>query len=712
MLVCSIQPRDQRLTVKRMAQRKHLPGYLLLWGALFFLLFHFAIWPMVWQGIFLPRTQWNKQGLRVESFFEDSAGKTQESLSFSSSLLLTLENPISSLSAYAVWQIPKKGIYLLRLHLEGKSGTVLIDSRPVITLKGRNALISGETQKWLGPGPHFLELRLKNKCQPGGIRLEASGPGQLSKTALENYEPKWSYPPKNNALRVDDLSYPELGNIETWLGVVRWGEYFCLLGFLSLGLLWLARFYGRHRAGKVFPTRWWKYFFLGLAVFSLTLSSIAHTQHDLPPVWSDGLGYYSYLPAYLIYHDLTMESLYEPTRHYDYPSQGLDLHPGEGFLRHPVTGRYLIKYPLGTALLMLPFFLLGHLVSPLLISTPDGFSLSYQFAIDLAAVFYLLLGLILLFRILIQYFSPRVVLATLLGLFLGTNLLAYATVELSLSHVYSFFLVCLMLYLVPRWYADPSRKNTLFLGVVSGLIPLVRNTNAVLLLFLPLYGITTWALVRERAYFLWQKKTRVVLLLAVAGLVFFPQCLIWKITANHFLVSSYTYPFERFYFLSPSILKVLFSPHHGLFVWSPLLFFSFLGLGKMNGPLKAYRLPIVVCLLLQIYFVSSWYLWYFGWSFGHRAFVDTLGMFAIPLAGFFAVERKKITNGLVILITTLFIALTFYWFIQYFQGILPGEMRPNMTWSAYKKMLVNPQGMVELGQWLNNPKLNNHRLLR
>ena len=178
------------------------------------------------------------------------------------------------------------------------------------------------------------------------------------------------------------------------------------------------------------------------------------------------------------------------------------------------------------------------------------------------------------------------------------------------------------------------------------------------------------------------------------------------------MVSSYTHPLERFYFLSPSILKVLFSPHHGLFVWSPLLLFSVIGLGKMRDPLKAYRLPIVVCLLLQIYLVSSWYLWDFGWSFGHRAFVDTLGMFAIPLAGFYAVKLKKIFKGLVALISTLFIALTLYWFVQYFQGILPGEMRPYMTWSVYNKMLVNPQGMTKLGQWLTNPELKNHRLLR
>ena len=196
------------------------------------------------------------------------------------------------------------------------------------------------------------------------------------------------------------------------------------------------------------------------------------------PIWSDGLGYYSYLPSYLIYHDLSMESLYEPTRHYDYPSQGLDLHPGEGFLRHPATGRYLIKYPLGTAALEFPFFLLGHLAAPFLGSTPDGFSWPYQAAMDTATTVYMLLGLIFLFKLLSEYFSSRIVLITLLSLYLGTNFLAYVAVESSLSHAYSFCLVCLFLWLVPRWSGRSLPGNSALLGLVCGMIPLVRNTNA------------------------------------------------------------------------------------------------------------------------------------------------------------------------------------------------------------------------------------------
>ncbi|MGA3085033.1 MAG: hypothetical protein ABSE95_09570 [Thermodesulfobacteriota bacterium] len=672
-------------TAKTRAPEKPIPSYFLLWAGLFFFLFHFAVWPLVSHWILLPHVRPHKHQLRVESYSPNRVIKTS----------LFLDKPDTSLTAYAMWQVPKKGLYHLKLSCSD-NGKVLIDNRPIITLRSIRPWNVGETKQWLTPGPHFLELNLNNELGQGWLRIEVAGPGQADYSSLST----------------DELSYLELGNIKTWLEVVSWGEYLCFLGFLGLILLWVGLLYFRRRQGNLFPNRSWKYFFLALAIFTLITGMVFHTIH-LPPIWGDGLGYYSYLPSYLIYHDLSMESLFSPTRLYFYPSTstGSDLHDGEGFIRYPATGRYLIKYPVGTAVLMFPFFLLGHLLAPLVGSTPDGFSMVYQFAIEIAAVFYMLVGLILIFKILIRYFPSKVVAATILSLFLGTNLLAYAAVELSLSHIYSFFLIGLLLYLVPRWYADPSIINTFFLGIVSGLIPLVRNPNVVFLVFLPLYGITNWESLKERALFLWQKKYKLFLWLTVAFGVFSPQFIIWKIATNQFLVSTYTFPFERFYFFSPQILKVLFNLHHGLFLWSPILLFSVFGFWNMKGPLKPYRLPIVVCLLLHIYVVSSWYLWYFAWSFGHRAFVDDLGMFALPLACFFGGLQKTIVKRSVIIVSTFFIAFTFYLFIQYFHGVLPGEIRPH-TWPVYEKILLDQSGMIDFWKWLKNPQMTNYRLSR
>ena len=656
---------------------KPIPSYFLLWAGFFLLFFHFAIWPLIWHWVILPHAIPGNHQLRVES---NSPYRIDNALLF-------LDKPDSSLSAYAVWQIPRGGLYRLKLSCVG-NGKVLIDSRPVITMKGLPAFNVWEAKTWLAPGPHFLELRLSNNLRMGWLRMDVAGPGQA------NYSP----------LSSNELSFLPLGNVETWVGIVFWGEYLCFLGFLGLFLLWFGLFYFRRWAGKIFPNRRWENFFLILTMFALTLSIIFYTKHPLPPIYGDGIGYYSYLPSYLIYHDPTMESIFQPLGGYDY-------HCGGVFVRYPTTGRYLVKYPVGTAVLMLPFFLLGHLVAPLLGSTPDGFSLVYQFTIVLATVFYMLVGLVLLFKILIEYFSPKVVMATILSLFLGTNFLALATTAVSLSHIYSFFLICLLLYLVPRWYADPSLSNTLFLGALAGMIVLVRNPNALFLLFLPLYGILNRDTLRERIHFLWQEKNKVFFLLALAILVFSPQALILWITTNQLLFNSYTFD-VGFYFFSPQIFNVLFSPYHGLFIWSPILIFSVLGLWRMEGPLKLYRLPIIVCLLLHLYLVSSWSNWWYGWSFGHRAFVDAFGLFALPLAAFFGSLRRKIVKRGVIIINTLFIAITLYSYIQFFQGVLPGEMSLPMTWQQYKTFLIKTDGMVELWQWLKNPTVNNYRLSR
>jgi hypothetical protein len=669
---------------KKAASPKPIPWFFLIGTALLCFFFSFTLWPLVWHWVFLPHSQPDKHYFRTES---NAPHRVANSTWF-------LDKPDSSLSAYVVWQVPEGGLYHLKLSCDD-NGAIFIDRHPIISLEGVSALNAGVAKKWLTAGPHFLELRLHNGPAKGWLKFEVARPGRI------NYE----------SLSSGELSYMEFGSITAWLKALYWGEYFCLLVFLGLSLFCLGYYFFRQRSERLFPTRRWNYFFIALVLLALTVSTLYHTLHPIPPIWSDGLGHYAYLPSYLIYHDVSLESLYQPSRRYDYPTHGLDLHDGDGFMRHPDTGRYILKYPIGTALLMTPFFLLGHLVSPLLGSTADGFSVVYQFAIALAAVFYMFAGLALLFKILIPFFSSKVVAITLLSLSLGTNLLAYASLEPSYSHIYSFFLVCALLYLVPFWYAASSRGRTVLLGVVVGLIPLVRNPNVLLLLIFPLYGITNWESAQERVWFLWQKKKRVLLLMAVAALVFCPQLLIWKITAGEFILKSYIYPIERFYFFSPHLLGVLFSPHHGLFIWSPILIFSVLGLWKMKDSLKSYRLPIVVCLLLHLYIVASWYVWFYGGVFGHRAFVDVLGLFALPLACFYNSFQKIVVRRVVGALATFLIALTFYLFCQSLLGVLPSGMRPYITWQVYKEALFDPSGMIYFNKWIKNPQVN-YRLLK
>ncbi len=660
-------------------------------GAFSLFLLQFFTWPLVWHLILIPKSQPNLHGFRIEPALQSVTSESRDE-NFFPDTFFRLDKPYSSLFAFAIWSIPRPGVYQVKLTCDD-NGKAVIDNHPVVTLEGINYSVQGEGKITLDRGHHFLMVQLNNLPGKGWMKIQVLKPDQKA------FEP----------LDIKELSFIRLGNINTWLLAVRWTNNLCLLGFIIFSFLGFGLPYLRKRKVPLFPNKRWLAFFLILALWSLTISGIFFTKNNLPPIWGDGLGYYSYLPAYLIYHDLSMESLFSPTRFYDYPSAGgTDFHPGEGFYRYPGTGRYLVKYPIGMAIMMLPFFILGHLSSPLWGFIQDGFSPTYQVAVALSAIFFMLAGIYILFKIMIKHFSNKVVLITLFSLLFGTNLFNYGTVDVSNSHVYSFFLICLLLYQLPIWYDNPSKTNTLILGVVAGMIPLVRNPNACLLLIIPFYGITCWVDVKTRWQFFRQHKIKLLLFGFTLILLFIPQSLIWKYATDHFFLKAYLE--EKLNFFAPKLFKVLFSFHHGLLIYSPVLVFGIIGLWTMKESLKAYRFLIIVGLLLQWYVVSSWYLWYYGWSFGHRAFVDILGFFALPMACFFGSLTNKNLKKFIFITVIFLMSLNSYLDIQYMEGILPGEIRPNITWKDYRRILVDPRGLQSLWQWLKDPQVWNRRM--
>jgi len=105
---------------------------------------------------------------------------------------------------------------------------------------------------------------------------------------------------------------------------------------------------------------------------------------------ADGKGYYAYLPAIFIYKDLNYgffdeiekEKYYHENLYYDY--------------RASVDGKVINKYYCGTAIAELPFFLLAHALSYVAGLDTDGYSRLYPILINIAALFYLWVGLLFL----------------------------------------------------------------------------------------------------------------------------------------------------------------------------------------------------------------------------------------------------------------------------------------------------------------------------
>ena len=348
-----------------------------------------------------------------------------------------------------------------------------------------------------------------------------------------------------------------------------------------------------------------------------------------PVIRVDGYGYYAYLPAIFIHHDLSFETLAREQFGGTIPEK-------TDIRRYSATGRYLDKYTVGTALLETPFFLAGHAFALLEGGTADGFSEPYQYAIVAAGLFYLGLGIFFSHRLLRRLLSPAPATAALLVLVFGTNIFHYATYDCSFSHIYSFALVSIFLGLTDRFYRGPTKKSALAAGFLLGIICCVRVTNAVMVVIFLLWGVRGLRELRER---LQQRQNLAFYLVFVCGVIigFAPQMAYWQYAAGLPLVNSYVG--EGFNWLTPHVFQVLFSINKGLFFWCPVLFLAVAGLWAVKSRLPGLFLPLVVYHLLQLYVVSSWHSWFYGGGLGQRPYVDAMPVFAISLAALFAASR-------------------------------------------------------------------------
>jgi len=192
----------------------------------------------------------------------------------------------------------------------------------------------------------------------------------------------------------------------------------------------------------------------------------------------DAFGYYIYLPGTIIYHDIGkyewLDSINE-----EYHLLGNHIYQ----LHDCPNGNKVAKYYLGTALMQLPFFLVADVYCRYSDKYKrDGFSAPYNVSIHIAGLVYMILGLFILAKVLSVYFEAIVVNLTLISIALATNILQYAVFKSGMSHVYLFFLYTLMLYLVIKWNKNPNLNTSIGIGVLIGLVALIRPTDGLIFL--------------------------------------------------------------------------------------------------------------------------------------------------------------------------------------------------------------------------------------
>lgn len=414
---------------------------------------------------------------------------------------------------------------------------------------------------------------------------------------------------------------------------------------------------------------------------------------------SDGKGYYAYLPAIFIYHDLT----YKFVESYEGKYYPADRAAFKEFRNYTNDGKTVNKYFPGLAIIWLPFFLLAHLLSYFLDYPMDGYSLIYQYSISIAALFYLWLGCRFLMMML-QKAGGSIKIAAVVTFVIaaGTNIMYFAIVEDSMSHVYSFALVSLFLYYVYRYFQDFKGKYFIFAATLFGLILLVRPTNGLIILLIPLLA---W--LADRGSRIEDRESRIenqessiehresragggvkkytVGILILIVLLSTPL-LLWHQTTGHWIV--YTYTWERFHFLHPHFFGILFSYNRGWFLYTPVALISVFGFYPLWKKNKTAFYWTITFFLLFIYISSCWWMWYYASKFGQRIFVDLYAFTGILL--FLIYKYSLISKAAKYLVTTtllFFIGLNIFQCYQHSIFVFPAtDLTSEIYWDSFTRL--------------------------
>jgi len=340
-------------------------------------------------------------------------------------------------------------------------------------------------------------------------------------------------------------------------------------------------------------------------------------------ICGDARGYYAWLPAIFIYHDLSFGffDTVEMTEANCGAQVGIPIQD----YRLTIDGKTINKYYPGVSVMMLPFFASAHFITKHFTSYPaNGYSPLYFRVMGMAGVFYYCVGMLFFLALLglLGLSTAQKTLTVLLVTF-GTNLIYYTIDAPVYSHIYSFALVAAFLYYSLRLRDTLSLKYVTIVSLLIGWIFVARPVNVSVMLLLPflLVGHTTDILSRLLKRPLY-----------IAPLFLFPVFLfvLYKAATGHYFI--YSYGREGFDFLHPHTLQFLFSYDNGLFPYMPLLLMPALFLfAWYNEENKRLITGILIALAVTVYIHSSWWAWTYGFSFGARTMLDLVPLFGMLL---------------------------------------------------------------------------------
>ncbi|MFO1491670.1 MAG: hypothetical protein U1F77_14655 [Kiritimatiellia bacterium] len=272
-----------------------------------------------------------------------------------------------------------------------------------------------------------------------------------------------------------------------------------------------------------------------------------------------------------------------------------------------IDGHYLSAFPLGTGFLVLPVQALAALISP------DYGELAYMQKLEkVSAGLLAALTVTVCFCFLLRLTDKRRALFLTLLLAFGTNLWVTASQTLW-QHGGACLCLVIALYLLARAEEDPRAIR--FIGIPMVLAVFCRPLGA-----LWIAPAVVWILLRHPRHIAWLILFALPLAAAAAALHLNVYHSLLGPYASHGSGKSWRTP------LAEGLAGNLFSPARGIFVFTPVVFFSLAGLaaGLRTPRLRPLMIVAGVSVAAHLVVISRFSHWWGGHCYGPRFMTEVM----------------------------------------------------------------------------------------
>jgi hypothetical protein len=348
-----------------------------------------------------------------------------------------------------------------------------------------------------------------------------------------------------------------------------------------------------------------------------------------PYLRGEGNGTYAYVRSLALDGDLRFDNEY---RRGDaaFVSQSFRKADAQPWPPMEMPGGYLRnQWSVGPSLLWLPSFLQAHVAVGALrllggAEAADGYSLPYRLACALATAGYAFCGLFLACRAAQRFTGPAPALLAAVALWLTSSLPVYVYFLPFYSHALASFAVSVFLwYWLTRRPFDRTRQWMAW-GLVGGLVWQMEPLSGLVLVV----AVVEW-LASLRATSFARAAASGAAFAAAALLAAIPQLVIkWILHGSALRTGT----LNRYFWDSPRLLDVGFATEHGLFLWTPVLLVSLIGLLALSRRDRVAGLGLLAAFACTYYVVACYEAWHGISSFGNRFFVCLTPAFVVGAA--------------------------------------------------------------------------------